>query len=538
MSKRQFCPKAILRPGNLPAPREECEDAKVDWHCSGCTAAVMWGPSERIGHPPKGSQPGMKTKKPRSAKAVKPAARTIRRVAQTKPKARRPKPSPAKVKGGKGRTRKKPKLPAQGKTRTVAKTKTARKRVIRKPRAKVSPILVADEQSPAPVVAAHEQESEAIPSEQAQAAGSLDADHPEQETTLPASGLRIPPVLLEGDEPFSPPIGVPEQKHALGPTAPAGQFVPERAVLPEAYGTGKVWLAARDPHWLYAHWDLTLEQQQRHNALSADRHLVVRVYTGTIGAQPVTEAHVHPESRHWFIHVDQADTRYVAELGYYRSRHRWVAVAISPPALTPADTASTDQTVRFATIPSHVPLQQLAALAKRAVATDQPPADAAPEYAPAELGALELGRQDWAEPAGTPERVRDRGEEPISAAQLAYAAPLGGESGSLSSPMGIAEQRPGGFWLNVNTELVIYGATEPGASVTIGGRPITLRPDGTFSSRCSLPDGDHAVTVSAMSVEGELRQAALEFSRRTEYRGDVGAAPQDPLLEPPAAENP
>ena len=104
--------------------------------------------------------------------------------------------------------------------------------------------------------------------------------------------------------------------------------------------------------------------------------------------------------------------------------------------------------------------------------------------------------------------------------------------------MAPAEQRPAGFWLSINAELVIYGATEPGASVTLGGRPIALRPDGTFSCRCSLPDGDHAVTVSAMSAEGELRQAKLTFSRRTDYQGAAAAAPQDLSLQPPGAENP
>ena len=82
-------------------------------------------------------------------------------------------------------------------------------------------------------------------------------------------------------------------------------------------------------------------------------------------------------------------------------------------------------------------------------------------------------------------------------------------------------------------KLVIYGATEPGASVTVGGRLISLRPDGTFSCRFSLPDGDHAITVSALSAEGELRQTELKFSRRTEHQGEVGAAPQDPSLNPP-----
>jgi len=84
----------------------------------------------------------------------------------------------------------------------------------------------------------------------------------------------------------------------------------------------------------------------------------------------------------------------------------------------------------------------------------------------------------------------------------------------------------------VNAELIIYGATEPDAQVTIGGRVIKLRPDGTFSFRFALPDGEYelpAVAVSADKTDG--RAAELKFSRSTEYRGDVGAHPQDPSLQ-------
>jgi hypothetical protein len=353
----------------------------------------------------------------------------------------------------------------------------------------------------------------------------------------PTAGLTIPQILLEGDEPTASPMTGPGQKYALGPTLPAGHFGPEEAALPEAYGTAKLLLAARDPHWLYAHWDLTREQQRRYNALAADRHLVVRVYPDTVGAQPVTEVHVHPESQHWFIHVDRADTRYVAELGYYRRQQQWVTVAISSPAATPADTASTDQTVRFATVPAQTRLTQLAALGKKAVSAALPSVAAAWERALAELVALQLARQERTGSAEVPELVRGRGEKEIAPAQLAQPAPLGGEAAGVSSPMAPAKQRPGGFWFNINAELVLYGATEPGASVTVGGRPVSLRPDGTFSCRCSLPDGEYAVTVSAMSAEGELRQATLKFSRATDYRGEAGTAPQDPSLQPPGAEN-
>jgi hypothetical protein len=329
----------------------------------------------------------------------------------------------------------------------------------------------------------------------------------------------------------------PGQKYALGPTTPAGQSVPDAAALPEAYGTGKLLLAARDPHWLYAHWDLTPEQQRRYNTLSADRHLVMRVVPGTIGTRAVTDIHVHPESRHWFIHTDRADTRYVTELGYYRAGHQWVTIAASPPTVTPPDTVSTDQTVRFATIPAHVRLTQLAALARPEVPAEPPPPVAARERALTELVAHCLVRHDTGSSAEIAELVRGRGKQAVSAGQLALPAPLGGEAKRVSSPLGAVEQRPKVFWFNINAELVIYGATEPDASVTVEGRPISLRPDGTFSCRFSLPDGDHTVTVSAMSAEGDLRQAKLNFSRRTEHQAEVGAALQDPSLEPPAAES-
>ena len=473
----------------------------------------------------------MRTKKSRSGKAVKPAARTVRRVARGKPKPARRKPLPAKIKRAKRTTPRKPKRVVKRKTRVAVKAKTVRKRVIRKPRAKASPSPVKSAQTVAPLLTGPEVESGAALLEPVKVSGIPGGERPGEKTAQTEAGSRIPPILLEGDEPVSPPMTGPGQKYALGLTTLAGQPGPDEAALPEAYGTGKLLLAARDPHWLYAHWDLTSEQQRRYNVLSADRHLVVRVFSGAIGTQPVQEVHVHPESRHWFIHTDRAETRYVAELGYYRPSRQWVTVATSAPAVTPPDTVSTDQTVRFATIPAQVRLTQLAALAKQGIPADLPPPETTRERALAELVGLHLVRQDWGSSAEIAGLVRGRGELEVSPVLL------GGEAEHVSSPLGVVEQRPKGFWFNLNAELVIYGATEPGTSVTVGGRPIALRPDGTFSCRFSLPDGDHAVTVSAMSAEGELRQAELKFSRRTEPRGEVGAAPQDPFLKLPASES-
>jgi uncharacterized protein len=99
-------------------------------------------------------------------------------------------------------------------------------------------------------------------------------------------------------------------------------------------------------------------------------------------------------------------------------------------------------------------------------------------------------------------------------------------------------ERKKGFWFNVNAELIIYGATEPDATVTIGGRTIKLRSDGTFSYRFALPDGQYELPAVATSVDGtDSRSAELKFARSTEYRGEVQKHPQDPALKPPRAEH-
>ena len=468
----------------------------------------------------------MKTKKPRAAKAVKTAGRTVRRAARKTPKAPRRKPSPAQAKR------------VKSKTRTAAKTKTVKKRITRKLRKSPARLRASSDHPAAPVFAALEEAPDATPLPPAEIPADQDDTQPRNESSPADSGLKIPQVLLEGDELPPPPMTGPGQKYALGLTPPAGHLGPEDAALPEAYGTGKLLLTARDPQWLYAHWDLTPEQQRHYNSLSADHHLVLRVYTGTSPGQPARDVHVHPESRHWFVHVERSGTQHVAELGYYRPRHHWVTIASSLPAKTPAATASSDQTVRFATIPVHVRLTQLAALAKQTTPADLPPADAARERALAQLVSRQLAQQGWASSEQIPELLRGRGEEEVSGAQAGLPVPLGGEAGSITSPAAPEEQPPPGFWLNVNAELVIYGGTDPDASVTIGGRPVLLRPDGTFSCRYSLPDGEHAATVSAVSAQGELRQAELHFSRNTAYHGEVAPAPQDPSLQPPPTEHP
>lgn len=382
----------------------------------------------------------------------------------------------------------------------------------------------------------------------------------------PSAPLEVPAILLEGDQPAPPPLSGPGEKFALGPTPPAQQFDLESEELPAAYGTGRLFVTARDPHWLYVNWDLTREQQLRYNAESADGHLILQIFLGTPHGQPISEIHVHPESRHWFVPVERAATKYAAEIGYYQPDRQWKSVAISGATLTPPDTISPDTSIAFVTIPFEVPFQQLVALVKQATRENLPLAQAveelrqarhpdlptaatvaisqwtpAQERALAEVVSMDQVQRVWIGSLEITELIRRQFEREISsigAAQFGLPTSPAGAVSSISSPFGGEQARGKGFWFNVNAELIIYGATERDATVNIGGRKIKLRPDGSFSYRFALPDGRYDLPVVAISAdETDGRAAELKFSRTTEFLGDVGAHPQDPALKPPTPEN-
>jgi len=79
--------------------------------------------------------------------------------------------------------------------------------------------------------------------------------------------------------------------------------------------------------------------------------------------------------------------------------------------------------------------------------------------------------------------------------------------------------RPRQFWLVADAELIVYGATEPDATVTIGGRPIQLNSDGTFRFQMSFQDGLIDFPIMAVAADGEqIRSLHMKFTRETPER--------------------
>jgi hypothetical protein len=257
------------------------------------------------------------------------------------------------------------------------------------------------------------------------------------------------------------------------------------------------------------------------------------------------------DSRNWYIPVNKAATSYSAELGFWRHDGQFHVINRSREATTPPDAVSSDTTARFVTIPIDITFRELFEIIRGHMRAGEPLADALHRLQlagfrfPFKLG-LELG--PWtADQAAELERIlggdlfrriqmgsfeitewlRRRMQEELSSGMFSAFSPSGA-SWSVTPPKG--------FWFAVNAELIIYGATEPNAKVTIDGKPVKLRTDGTFSFHYSFPDGQYKLPVVAVSAAGDdKREVQLTFQRQSRAKGDVGKIKQPAPLKSPAA---
>ncbi len=416
--------------------------------------------------------------------------------------------------------------------------------------------------------------------------------------------IEVPPILLTGDEPYvstAVPARSVEEKAASATPLPTTPPQTEPGVV-------KLHLTARDPRCLYADWAMSFEQQMAFNARSVDEHLVLRLQEGRAAGATLGEIHVHPESQHWFVHVDRPGAPYVVELGYNTRGGGWVGLATSEPVRTPSIGENPPvEPVKFAQVAAPVfeseqivatapplppPAVAFAEVPGESGAGVEPVLDVSPPMAPPSF-APDLAPV-WSAPATheaafemTPSRLWESVPAPAwspdqqsaflevisttsnkqtleGSAEIEHL--LKGQERSEVAPSSISlpevvglrpsaaerlEQFPPsgqppvvrqalptpGFWFQVNAELVVYGATEPNAIVTIGGRRIRLRPDGTFSYRFALPDGAYGLPIQATAPHGDTRSADLRFSRATQYAGEVGTHPQEASLRTPAPEH-
>lgn len=112
-------------------------------------------------------------------------------------------------------------------------------------------------------------------------------------------------------------------------------------------------------------------------------------------------------------------------------------------------------------------------------------------------------------PSGTSRELQELLEERL---QRPLGSPMTTRFGSGATELRDEDEMP----FALDAEIIVYGAADRGAHVTLKGEPVQLREDGTFAVRLSLPDQRQVIPVVASSSDGvEQRTIILAIERNT-----------------------
>lgn len=246
----------------------------------------------------------------------------------------------------------------------------------------------------------------------------------------------------------------------------------------------------RDPYWLHCYWELTRQAIQRaeaalgqewHGAKPVLRVLDVSSHDITNTSESVVrDIDIHGGVNNWYIDVQSPPKSYRIDIGYLSKSGQFYVLARSNVVTTPRAGVSDMIDENWADF-------------------DVSKAD--------RIYAMSGGFDPSASSLELKQLFEERLRRPMG-------SPAVTSFGSGAFQYGKSRQ----FWFQLDAELIVYGATEANAKVTLQGEPVKLRPDGTFTMRFSLPDSRQIIPATAASADGvEERTVVLAVERNTKH---------------------
>jgi hypothetical protein len=261
---------------------------------------------------------------------------------------------------------------------------------------------------------------------------------------------------------------------------------------PHRNGTAKaekdrVVLMVRDPYWLHVVWHVTRTTVMRAQAAMAEHWHTARPVlrllevdagpTTSTAEKIVREIEVHGGVQNWYVDAPNPPHSYRVELGYRSASGKFFTIARSNMVTTPAPGSSDSIDENW-----------------NAVAKDYE-----------KIYALSGGYNEERSSGELQELFEERLRRPMGPASAKYG--MGADR---------LLNRHKDFRFAVDAEMIIYGATSTDARVTLGGEPVKLRSDGTFTVRMAMPDKRQVIPAVAASADGvEQRTIVLAVERNT-----------------------
>ncbi|HBA59704.1 MAG TPA: hypothetical protein DCZ92_02555 [Elusimicrobia bacterium] len=269
----------------------------------------------------------------------------------------------------------------------------------------------------------------------------------------------------------------------------------EHKALPEGYGTTEASLLPRDPNWMFVYWEITenskKEARKQHGEdIFTKGRQVIRVYdVSDNGGSRYFDIQVMHDAKSWYVNVQDSGKAYCCEIGLVLPDGAFIGLVKTNTVSLPAGRVSDVTDEKWMAVSADFDkLLQLSGV----------------EYIGKGSGEVAKSlAQRWEMLRAVFSRASSWGVSSMSSQTLHQAKP--------------AEKK---FWLVADCELILYGATEPDAFVTVAGRKVTLNPDGTFSMRFALPDGIVDLPVKAVSQdETDSREIDIKVTRATTTDG-------------------
>jgi len=262
----------------------------------------------------------------------------------------------------------------------------------------------------------------------------------------------------------------------------------------------RVVVMVRDPYWLHVHWELTRACIDRARAALAElwhtAKPVLRLYEVEAGTTTNTservarDIEIHGGVQNWYIDVNDPPQSYVVEIGYLAPGSRFHRVARSNVVTTPRPGTNAGADENWADIAANC--ERIYALSGGYTSST-------------ESGELqELFEERLKRPMGTPMTTR----------------------------FGIGAERfldrENDFDLQVDAEMILHGVTKPNAHLMLGGEPVQVKSDGTFSVRMELGNQRQVIPVVAESPDGvQQRTIVVAVERNTKVMEPVTRDPNE-----------
>ncbi len=244
--------------------------------------------------------------------------------------------------------------------------------------------------------------------------------------------------------------------------------------LPHEYGQDRIVLQVRDPWWLHSYWEVTPHTSNRFKDRLGDTFhsakRVLRVYDVSHilfngnNAHRFFDIEISLDTTSWYIDTGGPGRSWCVDLGLKLTSGEFITILRSNVVHTPLEGPSwmTDEEWMI------------------------------PEEMFGRLYGMGFG-------LGQSSPVGKAWQERVKQALFSGVLASPGITSVMSPVKKFPKERK--FWMVVGTELIVYGATEPDAKVTVQGKPINLRSDGTFTLRFALPDGKQVIPVKAVSAD-------------------------------------